>query len=195
MSRAAARPARPGAVPARSGPAGSDAPDRIVLVGFMGAGKTTVGRSLAEALGWDFRDLDACIEEECGTSVAELFRLRGESAFRELERQAARRLQRDGRLVVATGGGAWAEEPTRAVLRVGAVSVWLQCDFDTLCRRIGDGTGRPLALNHETMRGILRRREALYRLADLVVDASTDAPDVVARRILEQVGSRRDASR
>ncbi len=157
-------------------------PRRVVLVGFMGAGKTTVGALLAERLGWRFLDLDACIEARLGRSVAEVFAQRGEAAFREEELREARAAASVDGCVVAAGGGAWAEEATRAALQDGAVSVWLDADVDTLLGRLpGDGS-RPLASSRERMRALLEQRRPAYALADLRVDAGP-APAVVARAI------------
>ena len=152
---------------------------RIVLVGFMGAGKTTVGRHLAGILGWDFVDLDALIVEGAGKPVAAIFRDDGEAAFRALEREAAVDATRDRFVVIAAGGGAFVAEGTRAVLSAGAVTVWLRCALPVLLARIGTGGGRPLAGSRETITALLTEREPFYRLADLVVDTSSaEAPEV-----------------
>lgn len=166
-------PARPFAEP----------PARIVLVGFMGAGKSTIGPLLARLLGWEFRDLDAWIEGRHGVKVSDLFRDRGEPFFREEERQAALETHHLARHVIAAGGGAFAQEATREALRQGAATVWLRCDIDTALDRIPSDGSRPLAANRERMRSLLVEREASYRLADLTVDTTDGPPDEVARRI------------
>jgi shikimate kinase len=160
-------------------------PHRIVLVGFMGCGKSTVGAALARRLGWGFRDLDRWIEERHGLTVAEIFRRRGEAFFREEERRAARAAARLRRCVVAAGGGAFAEEATRETLRAGALTVWLRCRETALWRRLPRDGSRPLAGDRGRMRRLLGEREPSYRLADLAVDSSRAAPDEVARRIAE----------
>jgi shikimate kinase len=159
------------------------APERIVLVGFMGSGKSTVGAELARLLGWGFRDLDRWIEEKNGLSVPEIFRRHGEAFFRDEERRAARAAARLRRHVVAAGGGAFAAEKTRAALRSGSVTVWLRCDPSALWRRIPRAPSRPLAADRGRMRRLLAEREPSYRLADLAVDTSRAAPEEVARRI------------
>lgn len=164
------------------------APDRIVLVGFMGAGKTTVGKALAKRLRWAFVDLDRRIEERTGTDVPTLFRDRGESAFREEERLAAEDLAAQTACVVAAGGGAFAEPDTRAALQAGARTVWLQCDPAVLVRRIRPDGSRPLANNRERMLELLAKREPFYRLADLTVDTSSAGPTQVAQEIAERFG-------
>jgi len=160
-------------------------PQRIVLVGFMGAGKTTVGLALARRLGWRFRDLDRWIEERQGMTVAELFRRRGEAFFREEEGRAARAAGRLRRHVVAAGGGAFVPEANRAALQRGALVVWLRCGEKELWRRLPRDGSRPLATGRVTMRRLLAEREPSYRLADLVVDTSRAAPERVAQRIEE----------
>ena len=160
-------------------------PRRIVLVGFMGCGKSTVGAALAARLGWGFRDLDRWIEERHGMTVAEIFRRRGEAFFREEERRAARAAARLRRCVVAAGGGAFAFEATRETLRAGALTVWLRCPVSALWRRLPRDGSRPLAADRGRMRRLLGEREPSYRLADLAVDSSRAAPDEVARRIAE----------
>jgi shikimate kinase len=151
----------------------------------MGAGKTTVGPLVARLLGWDFLDMDETIEQRTGLSIARLFAERGEHAFRALEREVARWAAGVERLVIAAGGGAFAEPETREALRRGAFTVWLRCDLDTILARIPADGSRPLAASREIMRDLLVRREASYRLADAAVDASSGDPEEIARRIVE----------
>jgi shikimate kinase len=162
---------------------------RVVLVGFMGAGKTTVGAELAALLGWDFLDLDRRIEQRDGRSVAAIFRESGERAFRALERDAASEAARLTRYVVAAGGGAFAQPETRRLLREGALSAWLRCDVETALRRAGGDPARPLAADRERMRGLFVEREASYQLADVVVDTSGTTPAQAARDVLRALRS------
>jgi shikimate kinase len=164
-------------------------PDRIVLVGFMGVGKSTIGRHLAEKLGWAFLDLDAWIQEQQGQPIAQIFAANGEAHFREQERIAAEHAQTLSRHVVAAGGGAFAQAETRAALQKGATTVWLRCDLDAVLGRIAadKATGRPLAADRERMRTLLAGREPHYRLADLIVDTTDTAPDDVAVRIVKEL--------
>jgi shikimate kinase len=171
------------------------APRRIVLVGFMGCGKSTVGAALARRLGWGFRDLDRWIEQRNGLTVAQIFRRHGEAFFREEERRAARAAARLRRHVVAAGGGAFAQEETREILRTGSVTVWLRCGAQVILRRVRPDGSRPLAGDRGRMRRLLAEREPSYRLADLTVDSSRTAPDEVARRIAEAAFSRSPARR
>jgi len=161
--------------------------ERVVLVGFMGAGKTTVGAALARLLGWAFRDMDGEIEAQTGQSVAEIFARRGEAFFREEERRAALSLGVLRRAVVAAGGGAFVAPETREALRRGSVVVWLRADLDTLLSRIQPDGSRPLAENRERMARLFTERESSYRQADVTVDASGTGPEEVARRIATAV--------
>ena len=162
---------------------GEEPRERIVLVGFMGSGKSTVGRRLARQLGWGFLDMDERIEERNGRRVADIFREQGEAAFRQEELRVARELQTATRQVVATGGGAFAQAETREVLRAGAFTVYLAGDFEALARRVPADGSRPLAADREIMRRLLEEREPFYRSADLIVDA-TAAPDAIVARIM-----------
>jgi shikimate kinase len=161
----------------------SERPERVVLVGFMGSGKSTVGRVLARRLGWGFVDMDERIEARAGRRIAEIFQEQGEPAFRQEELAVAQELRSEVRQVIATGGGAFAEAPTREALRAGAYTVWLAAAFEALARRVPTDGSRPLAADREIMRGLLEHREPFYRSADLTVDAM-DSPEVIAGRIV-----------
>ena len=169
----------------------AEAPARVVLVGFMGAGKTSVGRSLARRLKWRFVDLDRSIEERAGATIAALFRERGEAAFRALEQDAARAVAGLSRTVVAAGGGAFIAPATRAALQEGALTVWLQCSLDDVLRRVPADGSRPLAGNREIMRALLAEREPSYRQADVAVDTSGLTPREVVDRIVELIEGQR----
>jgi shikimate kinase len=165
----------------------------VVLVGFMGSGKTTVGMEVARRLGWSFLDMDRRIEERVGLTIREIFETRGEAAFREEEQGVAREVLGLLDHVVAAGGGAFAHPGTRELLGRGALTVWLRCSFETVLSRIAPEPGiRPLAGSRETMLELFVRRQSSYRLADRTVDASR-APDVVARQVagIVRYGARR----
>ena len=153
---------------------------RIVLIGFMGSGKSTVGPLVARRLGWTFADLDAEVEADQGRRVADIFAALGEAAFRRAEQAAAERVTARTRVVVAAGGGAFTERGTRAALQKGALTVWLRCALDALLTRIPADGSRPLAANRATIGALLRSREADYALADLTVDTTRTPPEVVA---------------
>jgi shikimate kinase len=162
-------------------------PERIVLVGFMGSGKSTVGRLVARDLDWNFLDMDRAIEKRAGASIPQLFRERGEAFFRDEERRLAEETRSLHRHVIAAGGGAFAFPETRDALRNGAVTVWLRCALETLLARLRPDGSRPLAASRETIRHLFVEREPSYGMADWTVDASTAAPQELARRVLEVV--------
>jgi shikimate kinase len=162
-------------------------PARVVLVGFMGAGKSTVGRRLARRLGYRFEDMDRRIEARAGRTIARLFRERGEAAFRELEREEASAVQALSNVVVAAGGGAFAQQATRTLLQQGALTVWLQCSLEAAVARLRPDGRRPLAANREIMRALLAEREPSYRQADVAVDTSGRTPRQVVDRIVELI--------
>jgi shikimate kinase len=167
-------------------------PARVVLVGFMGSGKSAVGRKLARRLGYGFEDLDRRIEKRAGSTIAAVFREQGEAAFRALEREEAELVSRLDGVVVAAGGGAFAMPRTRAALQRGALTVWLQCSLQSSMRRIERDGSRPLAGNREIMRALLAEREPSYRLADVRVDTSRRTPREVVERIVELIEGQRD---
>ncbi len=161
--------------------AGSGAP-AIFIVGFMGAGKTAVGRSLAEALDRTFVDTDRLLEERSGRTVAAIFREDGEGAFREAEWRALLSLAGRRDVVVATGGGAFLGDGARRFMRTEGIVVWLDVPLAVARARVGAGDGRPLwSADDATLRAIFDRRRAAYALADVRVDASSAAVDDVVR--------------
>ena len=161
-----------------------DLPARIVLVGFMGSGKSSVGRLLARRLGYRFEDMDRRIEERTGRAIASIFNEDGEETFREMEHEEARAISLLDDRVVATGGGAFARPETRALLQEGALTVWLRCDLEAILARLPADGSRPLAANRDIMPALLAEREPSYRMADVAVDASAGAPREVADRIV-----------
>lgn len=160
--------------------------ERLVLVGFMASGKSTVGPLVARRLGWGFVDMDGRIEARVGRSIARIFAELGESTFREEERRVAAEVAELKDHVVAAGGGAFAFAETRELLRAGALTIWLRCDLDTLLQRLPADGIRPLAGNRETIGPLLAERERSYALADGVVDASLP-PESVAQRVVERM--------
>lgn len=152
----------------------------IYLVGFMGSGKTTIGRLLADRLGWNFIDLDDDIESEQKTSIAAIFDAEGEERFRVLETDGIRRRTRQIRggrpMVMALGGGAFMRSENRELLSDHGVVVWLDCPFDTARRRCADGSARPLARDPEKFRQLYESRRACYALADYRIEIASDDP-------------------
>lgn len=146
----------------------------IVLVGLMGAGKTSVGRRLAEKLNIPFVDADHEIEVAAGKTIPEIFADHGEPYFREGERRVILRLLGDGAKVLATGGGAYMNDETRARIRDHGISVWLRADLPLLMKRVLKRPGRPLLQNEDpeaVMRGLIEKRYPVYAEADVAVDS------------------------
>ena len=166
---------------------------RIFLTGFMGAGKTSVGRRLAARLGWPFVDLDREIETLAGESVREIFENAGESRFRELEGRALAESMLQDPVVVATGGGTLTFPRNLAAARAAGLVVWLNPEFAPLPRRIG-GRGkqdRPLFRDEATVLALYRERLPAYALADLKVDvAAGESVEEVASRITLLIAGR-----
>jgi shikimate kinase len=137
---------------------------------MMGAGKSTVGRRLAKRLELDFVDSDEAIEQASGLSAGEVFERFGEAEFRDGERRVISRLLEDSRVVIATGGGAFADDGTRALLKQKAITIWLDASIDVLAERTAGRATRPL-LNNDDPRGTLERlmekRRPLYEQADI----------------------------
>lgn len=159
---------------------------RIFLTGFMGAGKTSVGRRLAANLGWPFVDLDREIERLAGETVRDIFEHAGEGRFRELEGRVLAESMRQDPLVVATGGGTLTFPHNLAAARSSGLVVWLNPDFATLTRRVGGRgkTDRPLFRDEATVLALYRERLPAYALADLKVDvAPGESAEEVAARI------------
>lgn len=150
----------------------------VVLVGMMGSGKSSVGKRLAARLGLPFVDADAEIERAAGMTIPEIFERHGETEFRAGEVKVIARLLRTGPQVLATGGGAFLREETRAAVAACGISIWLDADFDLLMRRVRKRSNRPLLATADpeaTMRHLLDERRPLYALADIRV-ASRDVP-------------------
>lgn len=169
---------------------------RIYLTGFMGSGKTTVGRRLAAALGVPFVDLDLEIETRAGLTVRLIFERLGEVAFREMEAEALRGTLALPDVVVATGGGTMAFEGNARLIRANGLSIWLNLPFATIASRIG-GLGkadRPLFKDEVQALALYRERLPAYRRADLTVDvAPSEGPEEIAARIALMIGDRRCA--
>ncbi len=150
----------------------------LVLVGMMGAGKSTIGRRLASRLRMRFVDADAEIELAAGMTIPEIFATHGEPHFRDGEARVIARLLNGGPIVLATGGGAVLREETRARVRERAVSIWLKADPEVILRRVRRRADRPLLQTADpaaTIGRLIAEREPIYRLADITV-ASRDVP-------------------
>lgn len=148
----------------------------IILCGFMGAGKTVVGKELAKMLGCRFVDTDEMIEKEQGIAVKAIFAVHGEDYFRDLERGVCERLGNTKNCVIATGGGVMTDPDNAAALKRGGKVVFLDASFDTICERIGNSTTRPLFQDKEKAHALyLARREQYLAAADYVLDGDMSA--------------------
>lgn len=168
---------------------------RIVLTGFMGSGKSTVGPLVAARLKWRFIDVDDVIEAEAGTAIAEIFARHGEGAFRDLEHATIDRLASEDRLVMALGGGAIERQDTRELLlnTSGTLLVHLEVELDTTLTRCG-GTERtrPVLADRANLADRYQRRLPLYRLAHVSVRADNLSPQQVAEAVLLAAGLNRE---
>ncbi len=171
--------------------------DNVILVGFMGAGKSSAGRILARRLGRCFVETDDMITAKEGCSIPEIFATKGEAYFRAAEEEALRLLALKSREVIATGGGLPCREGRPAALRALGTVVWLSGDFDTLYRRALLGGDRPMLAgrNRDEVEALYRSREPYYRQADLSVDTDGIGPDQVAARVLQALSSRERVGR
>ncbi|WP_375291925.1 shikimate kinase [Qipengyuania sp.] len=162
----------------------------IVLVGLMGVGKSTVGQRLASLLGMDFVDSDDAIEEAAHLSIAEIFEEFGEPYFRAGERRVIARLLEDRRGVVATGGGAFMDEETRALILRSALAVWLDCDIETLVARTARRETRPLLKTgdpHAILSRLHRERSPAYAQAPIRIETGNYPHHQTAMKILEAI--------
>ena len=151
----------------------------VYLVGFMGAGKTCVGRRLAELLNWTFLDLDSEIEKRERVSIREIFKLQGEPRFREIETEELERASRMTEAVVALGGGAFCSDGNQEIVRRTGLSVWLSAPVERLYARCIGNAVRPLLTTREEMEALLRHRIPFYRKADYQLDVA-DRPAAAA---------------
>ncbi len=165
----------------------------IVLVGLMGAGKTSVGKRLAVALDLPFRDGDEEVERAAGLTIPEIFELYGEERFREGERRVMARLLNDPPHVLATGGGAFMDPLTRMTVQQKAVSVWLKADIETLAKRVARKDTRPLLSGKdpaEVLTDLAKVREPIYGLADIVIESGERAHAATVEAIIEALKAR-----
>jgi shikimate kinase len=162
----------------------------IYLIGFMGSGKTTVGRHLAHHMGWNFFDTDDELEAAEKMTIAEIFRSRGEPEFRRIENQIiahhVRSIERGRPAILALGGGAFVQASNRDLLRNNGITVWLDCPFEMIDRRVGETerSVRPLAQDPAQFRALYESRREAYGLADVRVAIESDDPAQTASAIL-----------
>ena len=162
----------------------------IALVGLMGVGKSSVGRRLAAALNLPFRDADTEVETAAGRSIPEIFAALGEPAFRDGERRVIARLLEGPPHVLATGGGAFMNPETRALIKAQAISVWLKADLEVLARRVGRKDTRPLLTGKDPMEVLKAQAEVRYPVyaeADITVETGDAAHHVTVNHVLKAI--------
>ncbi len=164
----------------------------LVLVGMMGAGKSSVGKRLAAGLGLPFVDADTEIEAAAHMTIPEIFAAHGEPYFREGEVRVITRLLETGPTVLATGGGAFMNETTRGHIKARGLSVYLKAEVDVLMKRVRRRANRPLLLTPDpegTLRRLLDERKATYELADLILDSHDETHETVVLRLVDRLAN------
>jgi shikimate kinase len=167
-------------------------PRSIVLIGLMGAGKTAVGRRLANKLDLPFIDADTEIEVAAGASISEIFAEHGEAYFRQGERKVIARLLQNGPQVLATGGGAYMNADTRAAIKARGLSVWLKADAKVLLKRVGRRSTRPLLAGGEpekVMRKLMGERYPIYAEADVTVESRDVPHEVIVSAVIDALAA------
>lgn len=159
----------------------------LYLVGFMGCGKSTVGRLLADTISWDFVDLDDEIEHEAELRIADIFEKLGEPAFRIMERKALNEQIGKARMgmprVIALGGGAFAQQANRAIIEASGISIWLKAPLDQLWTRVSPKSDRPLAQDRKSFEALYERREDAYAQADFTIVDEGKGPEAMVQAI------------
>jgi len=170
--------------------------DTIVLVGLMGAGKSCVGRRLAESLGLPFVDSDEEIEKAAGCGVTDIFDVYGEPAFRDCERRVIARLLNSGPSIIATGGGAFMDPETRETIKSTSTSVWLRADPEVLYQRTKRSKGRPLLATEDPRAKLIALAEVRYPVyaeADITVDTGNESLDTTVKKVAEVISRNAEA--
>lgn len=163
--------------------------DKVYLVGFMATGKSTVGRQLAARLRWRFEDIDHLIEVREKRTVAEIFAKQGEPYFRAVEREILALLQPIRHVVIATGGGTFADPDNRAAINLDGASIWIDVPLPELIARIPLDGRRPLASDRPQLERLYAARTEGYRMAHLRVNASRSSASAVADRIIDALSA------
>lgn len=164
------------------------APKTVALVGLMGAGKSSIGRRLAQALALPFIDADNEIESAAGATIEEIFARDGEAAFRNGERRVIARLLDGPPQILATGGGAFMDPATRTLIRQRAISVWLRADLETLLTRVARRNNRPLLKNGDpraVLAKLMAERYPVYAEADLTIDTVDGPPEATLAKVID----------
>jgi shikimate kinase len=165
----------------------------LVLVGMMGAGKSSIGRKLAQRLNLPFVDADSEIEHAAGMSISEIFAKHGEPYFRAGEARVIARLLDGGPQVLATGGGAFMHPQSREAIRAKAISIWLKADYEVLMKRIKRRNDRPMLKTDdpgETLRRLMQERDPVYAEADVIVNSRDVPHEIIIAEIISAVAPR-----
>ncbi|MBA5724005.1 shikimate kinase [Candidatus Liberibacter sp.] len=163
---------------------------KIILVGLMGAGKTTIGRMVSFKLKIPFVDIDCEIEKLSSMTIQDLFHIRGEDVFRSLELQVLKTVLQGGPCVIATGGGTFINDKSREYIQKKGISLWLKVDFDILWTRIKRKDNRPLldTVNpQETLRDLMASRHPIYAQADMILHSSNGCKDETANSVIRRL--------
>jgi shikimate kinase len=164
----------------------------VVLIGMMGAGKSSIGRRLARRLGMTFVDADQEIESAAGCTIPDIFKLYGEAAFREGERKVIGRLLAGPPIILATGGGAFMDDVARAQIKSQGISVWLRAELDILLERVSRRDDRPLLKQgdpKEILTKLIAERYPVYGLADIIVDSGDGPHELVVEAIVDRLAA------
>jgi len=165
-------------------------PKPLVLVGMMGAGKSSIGWRLARKLSIPFNDSDQEVERAAGCSVADIFETWGEKAFRDAERRVIKRLLSGVVQIISTGDGAFVDDESRALIKESAISLWLRADPEVLYERVIRRDTRPLLFDGDAkqiLEEMIERRYPLYAKADLIVESNDDAHEATVERVMESL--------
>jgi shikimate kinase len=162
--------------------------DKLYLVGFMAAGKSTLARALADRLAWRHEDIDELVEAREGRSITDIFQRSGEPYFRGVEREMLQLILPIRELVVATGGGTFAEPDNRAAINADGISVWLDVPFAEILARLGPDTPRPLAVDRARLEWLYGQRRAAYEQAHIRLDAAGASTTEMAGHLLTILG-------
>jgi shikimate kinase len=163
---------------------------RIYLIGFMGAGKSSVGECLARILSWRFVDLDRTIERETGRSVPAIFASLGEQVFRRLETETLVQASAAREAVIACGGGTPASRGNMELILATGLSIWLRAPLPVMLARCREGAHRPLLGDESRMIALLAARTPWYERADMIADSSSSDPEAIAREIVDELSRR-----
>ncbi len=169
----------------------------VALVGLMGAGKSSIGRRLAQRLGLPFIDADSEIEAAADATIEEIFQRHGEAAFRDGERRVIARILDGPVHVLATGGGAFMDASTRAVIRARAISVWLRADIELMLARVGRRNNRPLLKGGDpraVLEQLIAQRYPIYAQADITIDSVDGPPEATLERVMAALAAQLGAA-